>query len=385
MHSDTLPAPLHRASVCATAVACAFVGLACTAAVEDDARTYEQTDGESAALVTTSKGGRISDEGGATACGTNKASVVASYWDSLPFPAGAAIYKRVVIALVSRKSGSVTEWYDDPIRIEVANYSSCETIKLVVAHELGHAFRALYMGASENYDASSTSEATASKRRDEWAGYFGHSSWNAMGGDAKKYCGAGSSHCALATDELFAETFRGLFYKYKGGDSNVWCRGSTPCWIYNFYGHFDDPKKVAGYRNFLLAMPGSGAGAGGSKPKPLKPSGCGVVEGKSAEGLVAGETFSSCNGKYFLAMQSDDNLVLYKKGAGALWSTKTTGTGAYAVIMQKDGNFVVYDAKGKPLWSSKTGGNAGAYLAVQDDGNLVVYTPKGTPLWATGT
>lgn len=95
-----------------------------------------------------------------------------------------------------------------------------------------------------------------------------------------------------------------------------------------------------------------------------------------------------------LIMQSDGNLVLYRKRDGAaLWSSGSRGNpGAYAV-MQADGNLVVYlpgrsDPAGA-LWSSLTWGNPGALTIMQDDGNLVVYRPghrdPGGALWSSGT
>lgn len=105
---------------------------------------------------------------------------------------------------------------------------------------------------------------------------------------------------------------------------------------------------------------------------------------RTGQRLRAGQQMWSGNGKYRLVMQGDGNLVLYKKGTGALWASKTNGRrGAYAV-MQGDGNFVVY-AGGKPWWASKTHGHRGARLVLQNDGNLVVYDRNGKARWASNT
>ncbi|MFD8932809.1 hypothetical protein ACFV0X_48905, partial [Streptomyces mirabilis] len=97
-----------------------------------------------------------------------------------------------------------------------------------------------------------------------------------------------------------------------------------------------------------------------------------------------------------LVMQTDGNLVMYRKRDGAaIWSSRTSGhPGAYA-IMQTDGNLVIYTSTGGPgkggtLWSTRTYGNPGAYAVMQDDGNLVVYKRtggigKGGALWASNT
>ncbi len=117
--------------------------------------------------------------------------------------------------------------------------------------------------------------------------------------------------------------------------------------------------------------------------KPAPTSGCGTIS--PGEGLVNGETYSSCDGRFSLAMQTDGNLVLYRNGAGAIWASNTAGSDGYAAIMQGDGNFVLYGHHSNPLWASGTNGHDGATLAVQTDGNLVVYAPGGHAVWATMT
>jgi hypothetical protein len=117
----------------------------------------------------------------------------------------------------------------------------------------------------------------------------------------------------------------------------------------------------------------------------------------------------------YLAMQSDDNLVLYNSiGGGALWQSGTSGRG-YSnpyLISQNDGNLVLYGGSGVPLWDpgtnwasnvGLTGEPAGLvygdilsnghtlystneayHLSMQGDGNLVLYQGS-TPLWQSGT
>ncbi len=116
-------------------------------------------------------------------------------------------------------------------------------------------------------------------------------------------------------------------------------------------------------------------------PAPAPATGCGALE--SGEGLEAGQSISSCDGRFALAMQTDGNLVLYLEGS-ALWNTGTNGSAAQSLQMQGDGNLVLYTAGGTALWHTSTGGQAGARLALQDDGNLVVYQ-GGTALWNSGT
>jgi lysozyme len=130
---------------------------------------------------------------------------------------------------------------------------------------------------------------------------------------------------------------------------------------------------------------------GGSTPapqgpptaKPASPSGCGMIQ--PGQGLAVGESYGSCDGRFSLAMQTDGNLVLYRNGAGALWSSHTSGGDGYAAIMQTDGNFVLYGHHTNALWASGTSGHGGSALALQDDGNAVLYAPGSKAIWATNT
>jgi hypothetical protein len=104
---------------------------------------------------------------------------------------------------------------------------------------------------------------------------------------------------------------------------------------------------------------------------------CGALRAGQSLGVDQGRW--SCDGRFFLVMQGDGNLVLYLEGTGALWSSMTNGTGAVQAVMQDDGNFVVFDAGGQVEWSSMTGGYPGATLAIQNDGNVVVYDAASVP------
>jgi hypothetical protein len=117
----------------------------------------------------------------------------------------------------------------------------------------------------------------------------------------------------------------------------------------------------------------------------IKPStGCGDIIPDG--GLIPGQTFWSCDGRFRLVMQWDSNLVLYQgAGAYALFATNTVGLGAAQAIMQQDGNFVLYDVAGRPLWATNTVGNPGARMVLQNDGNLVIYASDGRALWSTQT
>ena len=104
------------------------------------------------------------------------------------------------------------------------------------------------------------------------------------------------------------------------------------------------------------------------------PAGCGVIA--PGEGLVAGETISSCDGVRSLAFDHGD-LVLTVNGRRA-WSAGTDGVGETAVL-EANGELVVYDADSEPVFTSDTGGFSDASLEVGDtlalvDGDQTIWT-----------
>ena len=108
---------------------------------------------------------------------------------------------------------------------------------------------------------------------------------------------------------------------------------------------------------------------------------------KPNEYLTSNKYLVSNNKAFFLIMQSDGNLVVYKGSGpsdnkGALWSSGTSGKGESFAIMQSDGNFVVYKGSAPappqmPTWNSKTSGKGESFAIMQDDGNFVVYKGSG--------
>lgn len=106
------------------------------------------------------------------------------------------------------------------------------------------------------------------------------------------------------------------------------------------------------------------------------------------EQLWRGVSVTSLSGNATLAVQADQNVVLYGP-QGPLWSAPNTlNRGTNFLAMQPDGNLVAYDVARQPLWSSSTQGST-AWLAIQDDCNLVVYRgpypEAGGVLWASNT
>ena len=85
-------------------------------------------------------------------------------------------------------------------------------------------------------------------------------------------------------------------------------------------------------------------------------------------------------GNYFAVMQSDCNFVLYASSyfcsSNALWTSGTAGRGSGCYLaMQNDNNLIMYDNTGKVVWQTNTGGKgkAGGALRINQDGNMMIY------------
>jgi hypothetical protein len=104
--------------------------------------------------------------------------------------------------------------------------------------------------------------------------------------------------------------------------------------------------------------------------------------------LHPGDSISSANGNYLLAMQTDGNLVLYS-GTCPLWSSNTWGQPIAVCIMQTDGNLVLYNRSGQVVWKAffdQFIAFPGSRLVVQNDGNVVIYAMDGkVTVWSTNT
>lgn len=131
--------------------------------------------------------------------------------------------------------------------------------------------------------------------------------------------------------------------------------------------------------NLVVYGNGRAQWASSTQARPTPP--CAGQWLNSGERLNAGQSRTSCDGRFQLIMQGDGNLVLYQKRVGPVWESATQASGAFAV-MQGDGNFVVYDGGGRSIWHTGSQGQ-GARLAVQSDSNLVIYTDR--VLWASNS
>lgn len=118
------------------------------------------------------------------------------------------------------------------------------------------------------------------------------------------------------------------------------------------------------------------------QPAIAPPTGCGSIG--PGEGILPGQSVTSCDGGYHLGLQNDSNGVLYKATGASLWTTGTYNRGAGELRLDPDGNLVVYGSLGTKLWQSNSGGHPDARLFVQGDGNLVIYDANG-PIWSSST
>lgn len=114
-------------------------------------------------------------------------------------------------------------------------------------------------------------------------------------------------------------------------------------------------------------------------PKVAPSTSCGRF--LAGQGLLAGQSLVSCDGRYTMIMQLDGNLVIYDEGA-PIWASNTVNQPAAEVVLRADGNFVLYARDASVLWKSgsKTSTDVAAYL--QGDGNFVIYDTMG-PIFAT--
>lgn len=105
---------------------------------------------------------------------------------------------------------------------------------------------------------------------------------------------------------------------------------------------------------------------------------------EAGQRLRRDDELRSRNGAFRLIYQGDGNLVIYRTGGAATWSSSTHGTSPGSVEMQGDGNLVIYDAAGTPVWHSDTWWAPGAVAELTDEGYLIVFDASGAPVWWSG-
>jgi len=102
--------------------------------------------------------------------------------------------------------------------------------------------------------------------------------------------------------------------------------------------------------------------------------------------FLSGYRLTSTNGLYYLTLQNDGNLVLYRATGQPLWATNTPGSSASELVIRYDYSLTLTDTLGRVLWIfNQKRGTAMPRLEVLDDGNLVFIDGRGDILWQSGT
>ncbi len=104
---------------------------------------------------------------------------------------------------------------------------------------------------------------------------------------------------------------------------------------------------------------------------------------KPGKCIMPGDRVWSQQGAYFLIMQWDGNLVLYRNDGTPVWATATWNPGAgYWAVWTTGGQLIVYNQlTTRRIWDSGPWhAPRGSILKVQDDGKLMVYGPRLEPL-----
>ncbi|GAA0726080.1 hypothetical protein GCM10009430_32670 [Aquimarina litoralis] len=97
--------------------------------------------------------------------------------------------------------------------------------------------------------------------------------------------------------------------------------------------------------------------------------------------LNKGNFRNSRDGRNYLKMQNDGNVVMYRDGK-AVWSTRTNKTTSNRLVMQRDGNLVLYNINNRPTWASGTNGYPNSRLALLNNGDMVIISSSGTVIWS---
>lgn len=164
-------------------------------------------------------------------------------------------------------------------------------------------------------------------------------------------------------------------------DSSAAARWASNTWGFErAYLRVQDDGNLVVYQSNGLAIWATGTVV---LPRPTPPTTCGHAF--AGQGLLPGQMLWSCDGRFYLKMEGNGNLTVYRHNVGPLWTSNATSSLARYSIMQPDGNLVVYDEFDRALWATSTWGHGGAYLRMQNDSNLVVYAASGAAIWASGT
>ena len=125
------------------------------------------------------------------------------------------------------------------------------------------------------------------------------------------------------------------------------------------------------------------------RPTPVNNS---ISSGKS---MKVNDRINSPDGKHYLVMQSDGNVVIYTtKNNNPIWATDTYGSGNGCHFdMQEDGHLVLYNAYNEAIWASGTHVSRDSKYAqkawkpvkfvFENGGHLVLYSDTGKKVWSS--
>ena len=111
---------------------------------------------------------------------------------------------------------------------------------------------------------------------------------------------------------------------------------------------------------------------------------------KNQFALIQDYRYYSDNGKYYVQIQREGDIVLYEEKRGAsndkiLWNTEEFDdfTGPFSLVIEDNGNLKTIDGSGKTVWQTKkTTKVPGPHkLKVTDDGKLQVLDGKNGIVW----
>jgi hypothetical protein len=99
---------------------------------------------------------------------------------------------------------------------------------------------------------------------------------------------------------------------------------------------------------------------------------------------------------FFLTLQSDGNLVMYRSGGGPIWASNVYGKGTppYQLVFPSTGVLTVQDKTGASIWTLEQDKNSmnkqniqdrPLYLAIQDTGNIQLFDNGRKLIWESGS
>ena len=104
--------------------------------------------------------------------------------------------------------------------------------------------------------------------------------------------------------------------------------------------------------------------------------------------LYEDEYLEDKNGNYILKLESNGNLVGYTIADSSIfWESDSFSTGPHFLAMQTDNNLVIYDGSYNAIWASGTGENiyTACNLTLQTDRNIAIWCDDDHKIWSSET